>query len=232
MKKFIFIALALLIAVEVVVLAIRFGPSTDTDPAPAQTSGPAQGLDTGPPLASTAPTAAPRLPAPNLPPETKGVIRSEFFGLKPLALDLEAPVFQQQDDGRILKTDVAEQLNDLNDPEQDPVQDIQILTSAVASYRQIFRENPIAGENREVVEALTGSNPYRLMFIDPTHPAISSDNQLVDRWNVPYEFHPVSGDHMEIRSAGVDQQFGTGDDIMIEEPFEFGSSENFDESDQ
>ena len=37
---------------------------------------------------------------------------------------------------------------------------------------------------------------------------------------------------MEIRSAGVDQQFGTGDDIMIEEPFEFGNSENFDKSDQ
>lgn len=232
MKKFIFIALALLIAVEVIVLAVRFGPSKDANPAPVQASGPAQGMDSESSPASALPTAAPRLPAPNLPPETTGVIRSEFFGLKPLALDLEAPVFKQQDDGRVLKTDVAEQLNDLNDPEKEPVEDIQILTSAVASYRQIFRENPIAGENREVVEALTGKNPYRMMFIDPTHPAINSDNQLVDRWNVPYEFHPVSRDHMEIRSAGVDQQFGTGDDIMIEEPFEFGSSENFDESGQ
>ncbi len=232
MKKFIFIALALLIAVEVIVLAVRFGPPKDTDPAPAQASGPAQGMDSESSSASTLPTAAPRPPAPNLPPETKGVIRSEFFGVEPLPLDLNAPVFKQQEDGRVLKTDVAEQLSDLNDPEQEPVQDIQILTSAVATYRQIFRENPIAGENREVVEALTGNNPYRMMFIDPSHPAINSDNELVDRWNVPYEFHPVSRDYMEIRSAGVDRQFGTGDDIMIEEPVQFGSSENFEESEQ
>lgn len=223
MKKFIFIALALLIGVEVVILAIRFGPSKDEDLAPAQASEPAQGMDSEAPSAGTSPTMTPRPPAPNLPPETRGVIRSEFFGVEPLALDLNTPVFMQQEDGRVLKTDVAEQLDGLNDPEREPVEDIQLLRSAVASYRKIFRENPIAGENREVVEALTGKNPYQMMFIDPSHPAINSNNELMDRWKVPYRFHAVSRDQMEIRSAGVDRQFGTTDDIMIEEPVQFGN---------
>tara|TARA_B100000927_G_scaffold202988_1_gene164574 strand:+ start:3926 stop:4624 length:699 start_codon:yes stop_codon:yes gene_type:complete len=232
LKKFIFIALALLIGVEVVILAIRFGPSKDKSLAPTQASGPERGMDSGPPSAGTPPTSAPRPPTPNLPPETRGVIRSEFFGVEPLALDLNIPVFKQQEDGRVLKTDVAEQLDGLNDPEREPVEDIQLLTSAVASYRQIFRENPIAGENREVVEALTGNNPYQMMFIDPSHPAINSNNELMDRWKVPYQFHPVSRDQMEIRSAGVDRQFGTADDIMIEEPVQFGNFENFEDNGQ
>ena len=232
MKKFIFIALALLIAAEVIVLSVRFLPSKKSDPATTQASKPTEEEVSGASRVSHPIAAAPRGPAPNLPPETKGVIRSEFFGVEPLALDLSAPVFEQRGDGRILKTDVADQLKELNNPEQDPVEDIQILTSAIATYRQIFRENPIAGENREVVEALTGNNPYRMMFIDPAHPAINSSKELVDRWKVPYEFHPVSRDNMEIRSAGLDRQFGTGDDIMIEEPVQFGDPESFEENDQ
>jgi hypothetical protein len=71
-----------------------------------------------------------------------------------------------------------------------------------------------------------------MMFIDPSHPAINSSNELMDRWKVPYRFHPVSRDQMEIRSAGVDRQFGTPDDVMIEEPVQFGNFENFEENGQ
>lgn len=230
MKKFIFIALALLIGVEVVILALRFGPSRDSDIELTEVSGTEQTVT--PRSSSEAVALAVVAPPPNLPPATKGVIRSEFFGVEPLALDLEAPVFKRREDGRILKSDVAEQLDSLNDPEREPVEDIQLLTSAVASYRQIFRENPVAGENREVVEALTGNNPYQMMFIDPSHPAINSSNELMDRWKVPYRFHPVSRDQMEIRSAGVDRQFGTPDDVMVEEPVQFGNFENFEENGQ
>lgn len=142
-----------------------------------------------------------------------------------MPLNFDKPPFERHANGRIIKTDVARQLADFNDPGREPLEDVQTLTSIIASYRQIFRENPIAGENREVVEALTGKNPYELMLIDPAHAAINGKGELVDRWDVPYRFHPFSRDYMEILSAGADRQFGTGDDVMIEEPIKFGNPE-------
>ncbi|MEM0897514.1 MAG: hypothetical protein AAGJ79_11590 [Verrucomicrobiota bacterium] len=137
---------------------------------------------------------------------------------EPIPLNLDGPAFERLGDDRVLKKDVVAMARDLHDPEQDPVEDVQILKSLVGAYREIFRENPIAGENWEVVEALTGRNKYRMVFIEPTHPAIDENGELRDRWKVPYRFHPISKDRMDILSAGEDQQFGTGDDIMVDEP--------------
>ncbi|MEM9281383.1 MAG: hypothetical protein AAGA96_06120 [Verrucomicrobiota bacterium] len=222
------IALAVLLAIEISVLVTRSLPSKEAKPEAESVA------------SRKAPEASPQSGKKNLippvdtstPPATKGFIRREYFGIDPLPLDFQSPAFEPREDGRVLKKDVANQLADLNDPDQDPIEDIQILNSTVASYRQIFRENPIAGENREVVEALTGNNPYQLMLIDPAHPAINSSNEIVDRWNVPYRFHAVSRDQMEIVSAGEDRQFGTGDDIMIDEPVQFGPPSDFEELDE
>ncbi|MBB22772.1 MAG: hypothetical protein CMN04_07805, partial [Roseibacillus sp.] len=65
-----------------------------------------------------------------------------------------------------------EMLQDLNSPEWETVSDLQLLRKVISVYREIFRQNPIAGENREVVEALSGKNPYRLIFITPDHPSV------------------------------------------------------------
>jgi hypothetical protein len=37
---------------------------------------------------------------------------------------------------------------------------------------------------------------------------------LCDRWGTPLRFHQLSGERMEIRSAGPDRKFGTPDDAL------------------
>ena len=135
----------------------------------------------------------------------------------PLPLDFSSAPFERQQDGTIHKRDVMEMLQDLNSPEWETVSDLQLLRKVISVYRQIFRQNPIAGENREVVEALSGKNPYRLIFITPEHPSVDGDGALTDRWGSPFRFHPISGSLMEISSCGPDTIFGTPDDITLEE---------------
>jgi len=135
----------------------------------------------------------------------------------PLPLDFSSAPFERQQDGTIHKRDVMEMLQDLNSPEWETVSDLQLLRKVISVYRQIFRQNPIAGENREVVEALSGKNPYRLIFITPDHPSVDGDGALTDRWGSPFRFHPISGSLMEISSCGPDAIFGTPDDITLGE---------------
>ncbi|MEM9480120.1 MAG: hypothetical protein AAGA58_10755 [Verrucomicrobiota bacterium] len=194
------------------------------------TSGESRGLDS---VAKSVPSPGAETPAASgaIPPSSDagttkdsaalpGNERGNPLSPEPIPLNLDGPAFERLggNDDRVLKRDVVAMARDLHNPEQDPVDDVQILTSLVGAYREIFRENPIAGENREVVEALAGKNKYRMIFIEPTHPAIDANGELRDRWETPYRFHPISRDRMDILSAGEDRQFGTGDDIMVDEP--------------
>ena len=105
---------------------------------------------------------------------------------------------------------------ELNSKDHETSEDLHILRALIASYRTIFHENPIAGENWEVVAALTGKNLYKLVFLSPAHPALNERRELTDRWGTPFRFHPVSGSQMEFSSAGPDRRFGTSDDISSE----------------
>ena len=135
----------------------------------------------------------------------------------PLPLDFSSVAFERQPDGTIHKKDVMQMLQDLNSPESEAESDLQLLRKTISVYRQIFRQNPIAGENREVVEALSGKNPYRLIFIASDHPAVDDEGALIDRWGSPFRFHPISGSLMEFSSCGPDTIFGTSDDITLGE---------------
>ncbi|NNM28902.1 MAG: hypothetical protein HKO57_05230 [Akkermansiaceae bacterium] len=136
----------------------------------------------------------------------------------PLSLNLGLPPFERQEDGRIFKTDVLAAARNLHREDREAIEDLHVLDLLVGSYRAIFRENPVAPGNRQVVEALTGRNPYKLVFIDPTHPAIGPTGELVDRWGTPYRFHPISGTRMEFSSAGKDRHVGTADDVHLMRP--------------
>lgn len=91
--------------------------------------------------------------------------------------------------------------------------DFELIEQIFSAYRLIYKENPVGTENFEFVEALLGKNPKRVYFIAPDHPAVTSDQQLLDRWGTPYRFHPVSGKKLEIHSAGTDREWWTEDDI-------------------
>ena len=133
----------------------------------------------------------------------------------PLQLTFSSPPFEKQENGTTHKKDVMEMLDDLNGAAHETTVDLQLLHKAISSYHRIFQQNPVAGENREVVEALTGRNLHRLVFINPRHSALNKDGELLDRWGTPFRFHPVSRSLMEFSSAGPDRSFGTNDDVIL-----------------
>jgi len=62
-----------------------------------------------------------------------------------------------------------------------PQEDLKIVSQILSQYRTVFRENPVGVENFEFTAALTGENPKRVNFLDPTHSALSEKNELIDR---------------------------------------------------
>ncbi len=103
----------------------------------------------------------------------------------------------------------------LNSVDGNAADDVEILTELFHAWQTNFpgQGNPV-GLNAEITRALTGQNPLRLELIPPDHPAINETGQLVDRWGTPFEFHQISGAHMEIRSAGPDRVLYTADDVV------------------
>lgn len=94
--------------------------------------------------------------------------------------------------------------------------DLEILQGVLQAWQRMANGagNP-TGTNRAITAALTGQNPWRLVFIPPDHPAIDAEGLLCDRWGSPLFFHQISGDHMELRSYGPDRQPYTDDDLVF-----------------
>lgn len=95
----------------------------------------------------------------------------------------------------------------------DPIQDLSLLSKIFSKYRLIFKENPVGTDNFEFTAALLGNNPKKTFFIDPEHPSLNEQNQLLDRWGTPYRFHPLSATQLEIISSGPDKKLWTKDDL-------------------
>lgn len=91
--------------------------------------------------------------------------------------------------------------------------DLDILQQLFDAWRSNFpREGNPVGENAAITAALAGDNRLGLALIPKTHPAINDRGELCDRWGTPFRFHQLSGERMEIRSAGPDRKFATDDD--------------------
>ncbi len=101
----------------------------------------------------------------------------------------------------------------LNAPNSTVSRDLEALSHILDAWRANFpREGNPVGDNHEIAGALAGDNPLQLVLIPKHHPALNVRGELCDRWGTPYRFHQLSGERMEIRSAGPDQKFGTADD--------------------
>ncbi len=104
----------------------------------------------------------------------------------------------------------------LNAPNSNIAGDLETLRNVFDSWRSNFpREGNPVGENFEITAALTGKNRLSFALIPPNHPAIDARGELCDRWGTPFRFHQISGEHMELRSAGPDRKFGTADDALL-----------------
>ena len=80
-------------------------------------------------------------------------LRSNPLALHPTPLELNfgSPPFERHADGTIYKKDVMEMLRELNDENRGTSSDLQLLGKVIGAYYRIFKQNPVAGENRASV---------------------------------------------------------------------------------
>jgi hypothetical protein len=104
---------------------------------------------------------------------------------------------------------------ELNAAGSSVARDLDRMSQIMDAWRTNFpgEGNPV-GENHEITAALMGDNPLGLKLIPRNHPAVNARGELCDRWGTPLRFHQLSGERMEIRSAGPDRKFGTSDDAL------------------
>lgn len=104
----------------------------------------------------------------------------------------------------------------LNKPGSTIARDLDAVNGVLEAWRSNFpREGNPVGENADITAALTGANHLELALIPKKHPAINAQGELCDRWGTPFRFHQLSGEQMEIHSAGPDRTFATGDDAIF-----------------
>lgn len=83
----------------------------------------------------------------------------------------------------------------------------------VRNYRSAFGEDPV-GTNPEITAALMGKNTKGINFVAGTGLSVDANGNMVDGYGVPFFFHQISGQEMEIRSAGPDHVMWTADDLV------------------
>jgi hypothetical protein len=95
-----------------------------------------------------------------------------------------------------------------------PKEALALIEQLLGHYRYAYKENPVGVENFEITEQLLGKNPNKIVFIALDSEALRG-NELIDQWGTPYFFHALSGQQMDIRSAGPDQTLWTADDVFL-----------------
>lgn len=101
-----------------------------------------------------------------------------------------------------------------NTPEEPVLVELDQINLMIRDYRTLAGENPV-GTNAEIMAALMGKNSKHAQLGPPAGARFNDKGELLDRWGTPYFFHQLSGDHMEIRSAGPDKVMWTQDDPVI-----------------
>ena len=83
----------------------------------------------------------------------------------------------------------------------------------IHNYHAAFGENPV-GTNPEIAAALQGKNPKQINFLAESGLRLNGKGEMVDGYGTPFFFHQISGNEMEIRSAGPDKVMWTSDDMI------------------
>jgi hypothetical protein len=104
--------------------------------------------------------------------------------------------------------------SETNEPPQLPP--LTVLDKArvvIHNYHAAFGENPV-GTNPEIAAALQGKNPKQINFFAESGLRLNDKGEIVDGYGTPFFFHQISGQEMEIRSAGPDKVMWTSDDLV------------------
>jgi hypothetical protein len=88
------------------------------------------------------------------------------------------------------------------------------LVTCLASYQVIFGNFP-TGNNAQVMSAMCGENPRKLL-LDPIGPRLRArSNEALDIWQTAYRFNFESNATITVSSAGKSGQFGDQDDLTV-----------------
>lgn len=160
------------------------------------------------PKIHTAPTVALPLPTPPGKPAIYIPARATLPGQPAVkAVKIAAPVNPGE------RSHIADNLNSNS---QNAIVDLAIVANLFDEYRLAYGAFPVGEDNAQILNAISGNNPKKLVFIARNHPALNSSGALLDRWGTPYFFHFQSSQEVEIRSAGPDRDFYTADDLVRE----------------
>jgi hypothetical protein len=97
-----------------------------------------------------------------------------------------------------------------------PQNDLQLLSNTLTNFLTLSKQanaHPLSA-NEEWSAALRGKRPGSEVWISEQHRIVDSQKRLIDRWGTPLHFHALGGQQWEIRSAGPDRKWWTGDDLM------------------
>jgi hypothetical protein len=186
------LALGALFAVALIGAFLLLSPGRNR-PAPPLAPPPASTLASPVQNAAAAPPAAPAHSAPRAEPRAPAALS------KPAAFNpAEFPIAAA-----------------LNAPDSTITRDLDLLQQLFDAWRTNFpREGNPVGENADITAALLGENRLGLALVPKGHPALNARGELCDRWGTPFRFHQLSGEKMEVRSAGPDRRFASADDAI------------------
>lgn len=95
-------------------------------------------------------------------------------------------------------------------------EDLDQLGNLLTSYLTLNKADdplPLAS-NLDIAAALRGVNPFRMALLPEEHRAFSAEGEFIDRFGNAIFFHALSGEQVEIRSAGPDGRMWTADDLQ------------------
>jgi hypothetical protein len=100
-----------------------------------------------------------------------------------------------------------------------PVRDIQLMGTLLSNYRMLAKgvDPRHYSTNEGVAEMLKGQGIVKLPALSEDHPVFNKEGLIVDRWGEPWLFHSVSSDRLDIYSPGEDGEYGTDDDLSLEQ---------------
>ena len=111
---------------------------------------------------------------------------------------------------------IAESAKMLNSADTTIEDDFSHLELLLSQYRKHLGTGNPVGDNAEITAALLGRNTKGIAYLPSSGPFMDSQGRLLDRWGTPYFFHAITGEHMQIHSAGPDRKLHTDDDVVSE----------------
>ncbi len=123
--------------------------------------------------------------------------------------------FTRLEDGRSISNEGYAAARALHRPEAPPQEDLEQLEAVFGLYLWAYHVVPEGGENYELMQALKGDNPHRVIFFPPDGRRFDAEGNLLDRWGMPYFMHKISDQLVDIVSSGPDKRLWTDDDLSL-----------------